>query len=64
MSFKYGSGERFAADGRPYIDMNEEALHALSPGVLGLEFVETWTSEGEGIAYGRDRWFNAIMRRS
>lgn len=61
VSFKLGRGERIAADGRPFTDLSFEGLEALVAEIPALQFADSWLSEGEGAARGRDKWLNAIL---
>jgi SAM-dependent methyltransferase len=64
MSFKHGSGERLSADGRFYLDMDEERLRAVLNDVADAHLSEIWVSHGEGSRRGRDAWLNAILVRT
>lgn len=64
MSFKHGSGERLSADGRCYLDMDEERLRAVLNDVADAHLSEIWVSHGEGSRRGRDAWLNAILVRT
>ncbi len=64
MSFKYGSGERIADDGRLYIDMDEPALRRIFAAIPDMKIVEIWRSGGEGTHHGKDIWLNAIALKS
>jgi SAM-dependent methyltransferase len=59
-SFKYGSGERVAEDGRFYTDVDEQSLRDVCAAVPNLALNDVWTSTGEGIHRGKDAWLNAI----
>lgn len=61
LSFKVGSGDRYAVDGRLFTDLDEADLRALVEGTPNLKLAEVWFSGGEGIAQGRDKWINAIL---
>lgn len=63
MSFKYGSGERVADDGRFYTDMDEEGLSELFAAFPGMAVIDVWISTGEGTYRGKDAWLNAIAVR-
>jgi SAM-dependent methyltransferase len=62
MSFKYGTKERDAADGRHFTDMNEDAIHRLLNAIPELTIAEIWRSGGEGTQHQhvKDVWLNAI----
>lgn len=64
MSFKYGSGERIADDGRLYVDMDERALRRLLEAIPEVTIEEIWRSGGEGTHQGKDAWLNAIALKS
>lgn len=64
MSFKHGSGERLSADGRFYLDMDEDRLRAVVNGLADANLSEIWVSHGEGSRRGRDAWLNAILIRT
>lgn len=63
MSFKYGSDERIADDGRFYNDVTEEELTALLSAIPDIRIEEVWLSEGESRLKGKGDWVNAIVRR-
>jgi SAM-dependent methyltransferase len=60
MSFKTGSGERFA-DGRLFVDHDEETLR-LSLKATPVEMIETWMSVDVRPERSNERWLNAIVR--
>lgn len=62
-SFKHGSDERIAADGRFYSDVTEEELTALLSTIPDIRIEEIWLSEGESRLKGKGDWVNAIVRR-
>lgn len=64
MSFKHGTGERVAKDGRLFTDMTRDSLQAILKRVQNAVISETWVSEGEGRLKGRDRWLNVIVQKS
>jgi SAM-dependent methyltransferase len=60
MSFKHGPGERVAANGRFYTDMDRPRLRRLLRGMPEMALEEIWNTEGESTFKGRDKWLNAI----
>lgn len=60
MSFKLGSGERIADDGRFYTDMDEQNLRELFTAFPDMALIDIWISAGEGTLHGKDAWLNAI----
>lgn len=64
MSFKYGSGERIALDGRMFVDMDERGMRRLLAAVPEITIEEMWQSTGEGARIGRELWFNVVGLKS
>jgi SAM-dependent methyltransferase len=63
VSYKYGDVERVEG-GRFFSDMNETLFHALVATQPELESVQVWiTDDVRNDRRGRQRWFNAILRR-
>jgi hypothetical protein len=60
VSFKYGSGERVADDGRFYTDMYEEDLCGLFSPFSDMAVADVWISMGESTDHGKDAWLNAM----
>lgn len=60
LSFRYGTKERIAADGRHFTDMDEDATRRLLNAIPDLTIAEIWRSGGEGVHHGKDFWLNAI----
>jgi SAM-dependent methyltransferase len=64
LSFKSGSEERIAPDGRRFTDMNKEKFCHLIEAVPQLLLIEIWLTPGEGAFCGQGEWFNALLRNS
>lgn len=64
VSFKHGSGERIADDGRFYTDLNEQSLRRLFAAFPDMTLTEVWISGGEGTVRGKDEWLNAIALKA
>lgn len=63
--FKHGSGESVDADGRAFVDMDEDGLAGLLSGCPGLTLIRTWLSPGRAVRPGVSRmWFNALLAAS
>ena len=62
MSFKHGRGERVAADGRFFLDLDEAGLDELLAAVPGLALVECWRSRDQ-LGGNRPDWLNALARK-
>jgi SAM-dependent methyltransferase len=63
-SFKVGTEERVAVDGRWFTDMNEERLHHILKDVPKLTLVDIWLSAGEDTFYGQGEWLNVLLRNN
>ncbi len=64
VSFKRGSGERIADDGRFYLDLDEPGLRRLFADAPNMNVIDLWISGGEGTHQGRDEWLNAIALKA
>ena len=62
MSFKHGRGERNAADGRFFLDLDEAGLDELLAAVPGLALIECWRSPDQ-LGGDRPDWLNALARK-
>ena len=63
MSFKYGSGERIARNGRLFSDMDEHGMQRLVAAVPQLTIADLAVT-GEGANYGKALWLNAVALNS
>jgi SAM-dependent methyltransferase len=63
MSFKYGTSERRAGDGRHFTDLDEAGAAALLAEVGGLELL--WTKVAGDVRPGREheRWLSIMCRK-
>jgi SAM-dependent methyltransferase len=61
-SFKEGTEERIASDGRWFTDMNEERLYHVMKQVPWLQAIEIWRTPGEPGYYGFGEWLNVLFR--
>ena len=61
MSFKKGTGERFANDGRFFNDMDTQKLEKFIGSIPTAKLSEVWTSQGEDRFQGNSQWLNAIV---
>jgi hypothetical protein len=61
-SFKVGTGERIAFDGR-WFDMNEERLHDIMKDLPELSIIDIWLTPGEGSFYEQGEWLNVLLRK-
>lgn len=62
-SFKEGTEERIAFDGRWFTDMNEERLHHIIKDIPQLSIIDIWLTPGEGSFYGQGEWINMLLRK-
>lgn len=62
-SFKYGSGERIKADGRKFLDMNEEDLSSIIDTIDTLIIEKTWTTQDVRPGRENEKWLNFIIRK-
>lgn len=62
MSFKHGRGERVAADGRFFLDLDEAGLDELLAAVPRLTLIECWRSPDQ-LGGDRPDWLNALARK-
>lgn len=63
-SFKFGTEERAADDGRYFTDLNEASLSELLKQVkCKLQVREVWVAKGVGDRYGQITWLNTIIQR-
>jgi SAM-dependent methyltransferase len=60
MSFKEGTGERVAQDGRLFLDMNEGGIRKFLASFHEIAIEDVWMSEGEGSHKGKAEWLNVI----
>ena len=63
MSFKDGSGERVAQDGRFYSDLTADDLRALVCGIPGIDITDLWTSKGRDGAGRTTVWQNVLVKK-
>jgi SAM-dependent methyltransferase len=63
-SFKAGTEERVALDGRWFTDMNEERIKKIVEGVPQLSITDMWLTPGEGAFCGHGEWFNLLLRQT
>jgi SAM-dependent methyltransferase len=63
-SFKSGTEERIAPDGRWFSDLDEEEFRHILKDVPQLSIIEIWLTSGEGAFYGQGEWLNALLRNS
>jgi SAM-dependent methyltransferase len=63
-SFKFGTEEKAADDGRYFTDLNEASLRDLLKQVkCKLQVREVWVAKGAGDRYGQITWINTIIQR-
>jgi len=62
VSFKAGTAERIAPDGRRFTDLDEESFRQIVQDVPKLSIIETWVISGEGAFRGQGEWLNALLR--
>lgn len=63
MSFKHGSGERVAPDGRFFTDLTSDNLQSLLDGVGGTGTEKLWVTAGTDVYGDPTRWVNAVIRK-
>ena len=63
MSFKYGTSERVAEDGRLFVDMTEDRLRGVLQGVQDSKVERVWRTFGEGKFEGQDEWLNVLVSK-
>lgn len=63
MSFKHGSGERVAPDGRFFTDLTSGDLQALLDELGGTETEKLWEAAGTDVYGDPTRWVNALIRK-
>ena len=61
MSFKYGTGERVAEDGRFFVDMTEERMRDVLQAVQNLTVERLWRTLGEDKFEGHGDWLNVLV---
>lgn len=63
MSFKDGSGERVAPDGRFYTDLTSDELRELVRGNRSIGISDLWTNTGADGAGRRTVWQNVLVEK-
>ena len=63
MSFKHGSGERIAPDGRFYTDLTSADLQSLLNEMNGIRTERLWSAMGTDIYRAPTRWVHAVVRK-
>ena len=63
MSFKHGSGERIAPDGRFYSDLTSGDLQSLLSEMAGIRTEKLWSAMGTDVYGDPTRWVNAVVRK-
>ena len=63
MSFKHGSGERVAPDGRFFTDLTSADLRSLIEGMEGIEIERLWSAAGTDVYGEPTRWLHALIRK-
>ena len=63
MSFKHGSGERFAPEGRFFADQTSGGLRSLLDEVGGTGTEKLWVAAGTDVYGDPTRWVNAVIRK-
>ena len=63
MSFKHGSGERVAPDGRFFTDLTSADLRSLIDGMEGTEIERLWSAAGTDVYGEPTRWVHALIRK-
>ena len=61
MSFKYGTGERIAEDGRFFVDMTEDRMRDVLQGVQNRTAERLWRTLGEDKFEGQGEWLNVLV---
>jgi SAM-dependent methyltransferase len=62
-SFKAGTEERIASDGRRFIDMNEERIKSIIAKVPQFLISDIWLTSGEGPFSGQGDWLNLLFEK-
>ena len=63
MSFKYGTGERVAENGRFFVDMTEDRILDVLQGVQNLTVERLWRTLGEDKFEGQGEWLNVLVAK-
>lgn len=63
MSFKYGSGERVAEDGRFFVDMTEDRILDVLKEVRKVTVERLWRTLGEDKFEGQGEWLNVLISK-
>lgn len=63
MSFKYGTGERVAKDGRYFVDMTEDRIFDVLHGIQNLTVDRVWRTLGEDKFEGQGEWLNVLVSK-
>lgn len=63
MSFKHGSSERIADDGRFYNDLSRDEMITLLSKIDNIRIEDVWLTEGESRLKGKGDWVNAIVKK-
>ena len=63
MSFKHGSGERVAPDGRFFTDLTSADLRSLIEGMEGIEMEKLWSAAGTDVYGAPTRWVHGLIRK-
>lgn len=63
MSFKHGSGERVALDGRFFTDLTPGDLQSLLDELGGTGTEKLWVAAGTDVYGDPTRWVNALIRK-
>lgn len=63
-SFKLGTEERIAPDGRWFTDMNEKRTADIVCTVPQLLAIEMWRSPGESASYESGDWLNVLFQNA
>ncbi len=63
MSFKHGSGERFAPEGRFFTDLTPDGLQSLLDELAKTRTEKLWVTAGTDSYGDPTRWVNAVIRK-
>ena len=63
MSFKHGSGERVAPDGRFFADLTSADLRSLIDEVQRIRVEKLWDAAGTDVYGDPTRWVHALIRK-
>ena len=63
VSFKHGSGERFAPEGRFFTDLTPDDLQSLLDELGGTGTEQLWVTAGTDVCGDPTRWVNAVVRK-